>query len=402
MQFDIPSVDRPPRVGQVLARGSCPPQAVCNLLHPYAKSVGFTQRHITVDNNGARLRIMCSHYGNPRPRVKAVDPSLQRDKTSKRVGCPFSLTIWKTSSRTGSPSCRAALDGSVAWVVTQVRGLEHGPCPLLDGACHALHPHRHDLIPDQALPQDVRFRIKHYYENGRCTFRQMERLLAGDFPDLIIDERQVRNFMSELRVARSADGGPGQCRRLLERLLEKQHTEDPDLSITQLLDDDDRLKGVLWVTGEQKEVWAGSGADILIHDNTYNLDRLGYKLGVFSGISKEGVTVPVGTCFIIDEESESYEWQLKSFVAAHSDLAPLVIITDADPAVSAVVNAVFPDATHIWCLYHLIANIFRNCRAAVGGAIGRLIVDFIIVSKTQTEEAFRARYSTPHPTPHPI
>ena len=156
------------------------------------------------------------------------------------------------------------------------------------------------------------------------------------------------------------------------------------------------------MTGEQKEVWAGSGADILIHDNTYNLDRLGYKLGVFSGISKEGVTVPVGTCFIIDEESESYEWQLKSFVAAHSDLAPLVIITDADPAVSAVVNAVFPDATHIWCLYHLIANIFRNCRAAVGGAIGRLIVDFIIVSKTQTEEAFRARYSTPHPTPHPI
>ena len=76
-----------------------------------------------------RLRVMCSHYGNPRPRVKAVDPSLQRDKTSKRVGCPFSLTIWKTSSRTGSPSCRAAVDGSVAWVVTQVRGLGARPVP---------------------------------------------------------------------------------------------------------------------------------------------------------------------------------------------------------------------------------------------------------------------------------
>eukprot|EP00873_Tetraselmis_striata_P037650 jgi/Tetstr1/457914/TSEL_044432.t1 len=36
---------------------------------------------------------------------------------------------------------------------------------------------------------------------------------------------------------------------------------------------------------------------------------------------------------------------------------------------------------------------FKDCKGALGGAIGRLGVDFIVVSKTQTEEAFTARGS---------
>eukprot|EP00873_Tetraselmis_striata_P003278 jgi/Tetstr1/423542/TSEL_014215.t1 len=149
----------------------------------------------------------------------------------------------------------------------------------------------------------------------------------------------------------------------------------------------------MWVTGEQRRAWIACGSDILIHDNTYNLDQLGYKLGVFSAICKEGRTIPVGQCFIIDEESDSYAWQLRMWFKAHDNIAPLVIITDADPAVVAVVADVFPHAYHIWCLYHLIANIFKNCRSAVGGAIGQLVVDFITTSKTQTEVAFRARWA---------
>eukprot|EP00873_Tetraselmis_striata_P014262 jgi/Tetstr1/434526/TSEL_023618.t1 len=216
-------------------------------------------------------------------------------------------------------------------------------------------------------------------------------MLVADFPGETIEETQVRNVMRNVK----GSGAPttGQCRRLLERLLEEQHLKDPDLVVIQLLDDEDRLKGVLWVTGEQRRAWIACGSDILIHDNTYNLDQLGYKLGVFSAICKEGRTIPVGQCFIIDEESDSYAWQLRMWFEAHDNIAPLVIITDADPAVVAVVADVFPHAYHIWCLYHLIANIFKNCRSAVGGAIGQLVVDFITTSKTQTEVAFRARWA---------
>jgi len=218
--------------------------------------------------------------------------------------------------------------------------------------------------------------------------RQLRALLAVDFPAVTLEERQIRNFMQSIRVL-TATGG--QCRQVLEALLERQHKEDPDLAMQYLLDDQDRLKGVLWVSGEQRRDWIECGADVLIHDNTYNMDNLGYKLGVFSGISKEGLTFPVGTCFIVDEETCSYEWQFSTWLACQNGVAPTAVITDADPAVNCVVNTVFPEATHIWCRYHLMVNIFKNCRATVGGAIGRLINDWITVSKTQTRTAFTTR-----------
>jgi hypothetical protein len=87
------------------------------------------------------------------------------------------------------------------------------------------------------------------------------------------------------------------------------------------------------------------------------------------------------------------------WLAAHDNFAPLVIITTADPAVVCVVADVFPNASHIWSLYHLIAIIFKNCRGAVRGAIGQLVVDFLTVSKTMTKEAFHARCD-PHPFPY--
>ena len=46
-------------------------------------------------------------------------------------------------------------------------------------------------------------------------------------------------------------------------------------------------------------------------------------MGVFNGISKEGVTIPVGLCFVIDEESGSYEWQFKRWLGAHDDVSLL-------------------------------------------------------------------------------
>eukprot|EP00873_Tetraselmis_striata_P046031 jgi/Tetstr1/466295/TSEL_010828.t1 len=73
----------------------------------------------------------------------------------------------------------------------------------------------------------------------------MEGMLTADFPDVTIEERQVRNTMQSLK-GNSNTNATRQCRRLLERLLEVQHNEDPDMIIVQLLDEEDRLKGVFF------------------------------------------------------------------------------------------------------------------------------------------------------------
>jgi hypothetical protein len=94
--------------------------------------------------------------------------------------------------------------------------------------------------------------------------------VVGHFSDVTIEESQIRNVMRKVKGNRSV--AVGQCRCLLKRLLEQQHNQDPGMIIHQLQDDEDRLKGVLWVSGEQRGAWIECGSDILIHDNTYNMD----------------------------------------------------------------------------------------------------------------------------------
>jgi len=145
-------------------------------------------------------------------------------------------------------------------------------------------------------------------------------------------------------VCQRLDTG-GQCRGLLEELLFVKFSKYPDMQIQQLLGDEDCLKGVLWVMGEQRRAWMElCGNGFVIHDNTYNVDNLGYNLGHFSGISQEGVTIPLGQCFILNKESESHEWQFRRWLEAHDGVAPILVITDSDPAVACVVAPSSPDS----------------------------------------------------------
>jgi hypothetical protein len=83
-------------------------------------------------------------------------------------------------------------------------------------------------------------------------------MLLVDFPDVTIEESQIRNVMRDVKDNRNV--AVGQCRCLLERLLEQQHNQDSGMVIhNKLLDDEDRLKGVLWVTGEQRGHGSSAG-----------------------------------------------------------------------------------------------------------------------------------------------
>jgi len=157
------------------------------------------------------------------------------------------VTIPRTARRPpgAQGSCSNLFDGDLVWIVAVMSGLEHRPCPGIGG----FHPHKNGPIPDAALPPEVRDKIRHYAMHGRCNVRQMEHLLAKDFPDLVIDEKHIRNAFDAVRQARKGQRN-GQARALLELLLTTQHRDDPNLKIVLLLDDDDFMLGVVWVTGE--------------------------------------------------------------------------------------------------------------------------------------------------------
>lgn len=233
----------------------------------------------------------------------------------------------------------------LTWRVTKVRGLDHGPCNLLGGKNHGLDPRIATVLPQGALSDEVKAAIRKYVVDGKLKYTQLVGLLTKEFPDLISSERQIRNCMNQYKTS----VGDFCCRALLEVLLTEQ-AADPDFSVAYKLDEDNVLTGVLWVTPQQKREWL-STPDIMMHDNTYNLDDQGYKLGNFNGIDCEGRTIDLGCAFILDETACDYEWQFSTWQKFMHGVEPTIVGTDSDPAATIAAEAIFPNAFYFWCIW---------------------------------------------------
>mmetsp|Transcript_6157 Transcript_6157/g.17180 ORF Transcript_6157/g.17180 Transcript_6157/m.17180 type:complete len:696 (-) Transcript_6157:669-2756(-) len=148
---------RHPEVGDVIGDGSMSHEDVIQHFKQYAMRVGFsmTRNFDNLDSRGRhrRVRIACKQGGLPRRTVKHENPALQRERTSQKVGCPFEVTIWRTKQRPGGVQ-----SDKEQWVVTNVKGIHHGPCQLLDGSYHPLSK-RHDGI-NKDVQDQIKARLK--------------------------------------------------------------------------------------------------------------------------------------------------------------------------------------------------------------------------------------------------
>lgn len=305
----------------------------------------------------------------------------RRTCTSKKLGCPFVVVV-TLSTGDGSGI------GDFCWRISRADGLEHGPCSLIDGNYHKLNPRLAELpmAPMAEVAPAAEAAIKKYVMKGRCKLRQIVGMLAEDFPNLVTSEEQVRNVMRKFRTQKPQHS----CRALLTELLEEQR-RDPDFYVSYLLNDDNELAAVLWITPDQRRLWV-SHPDILFHDNTYNLDDQGFKLGNFNGIDEAGRTVDLGVALVLDETAGTYEWQFQTWRAGMHDIPPNVIATDADPAASLAVGAVFPEAFHMWCLWHILQNLMKVLKGKLKGVLPKFLTDFLMVQRTVGKATFLKRF----------
>ena len=294
------------------------------------------------------------------------------------MGCPFEVVVALNQPTHVDEFC---------WRIRKVTGLEHRPCELLDhDDAHSLDPRIAQVLPQGSLPKDVLDAIKTYVLGGKLKLKQVMGMLASDFPSLVTSEKQVRNVMDKHKKSTHSLC----CRALLEVLL-TESAKDPDFFVAYKLDDDNVLTGVLWITPDQRKAWLET-PDILIHDNTYELDDQGFKLGNFNGIDKVGRTIDLGTAFVLDEDSCTYEWQFETWKAAMFEVMPTVFGSDADPAASLAAEASFPGVPYFWCKWHINQNLFKNLKGVLGGHMPKFLTDFEAVAATLGEAAFMHRW----------
>ncbi|KAL4381446.1 hypothetical protein AHAS_Ahas04G0134300 [Arachis hypogaea] len=96
--------------------------------------------------------------------------------------------------------------------------------------------------------------------------------------------------------------------------------------------------------------------DVMGFDATYGRNKYKCPLVIFSGVDHHMRIVVFGCAVLSKEGEERCVWLLRAFLEAMKGKAPKSVITDDDQAMKSAIKAVFPEAHHRLCSWHLLHN----------------------------------------------
>jgi hypothetical protein len=90
------------------------------------------------------------------------------------------------------------------------------------------------------------------------------------------------------------------------------------------------------------------------------------------GITSTFKSCNVGFAFLSNESESSYQWALSQFKLVIAD--PAVLCTDREQALTSAIAEVFPQATHLLCIWHINKNVLTNCKGKFSAEVSSCMV----------------------------
>jgi hypothetical protein len=102
--------------------------------------------------------------------------------------------------------------------------------------------------------------------------------------------------------------------------------EDPRFQFSVALDDDKRIKTLLWTSGKSRSQYNFFG-DAITFDTTYCTNLYKMPFGMFVGVNNHFQSILFASVLMRDETAESFKWVFKEFLSLMGDKPPLTILT---------------------------------------------------------------------------
>lgn len=112
------------------------------------------------------------------------------------------------------------------------------------------------------------------------------------------------------------------------RLLQELATKDPNFAVRLDIDEESRVKSVLWCNGKNRIDYAHFG-DVVTFDTTYRTNLYNMPFGLFVGVNEHYQSTIFGGVLMRDEKIAAFEWAFKTFVEIMNGKAPDTILTGA-------------------------------------------------------------------------
>ncbi|XP_042969091.1 protein FAR1-RELATED SEQUENCE 5-like [Carya illinoinensis] len=227
--------------------------------------------------------------------------------------------------------------------------------------------HNHNLSPKKSrffqCNREVSESVKRVLDTNDMAGIRMNKSFgslvvgAGGFENLPFLEKDCRNYIDKARHLRLGAGGAGAggAGALRDYFLRMQY-KNPGFFALMDLDDDGRLKNVLWADPRSRAAYQYFG-DVVTFDTTYLTNRYGMPFAPFVGVNYHGQSILLGVGLISSEDTETFVWLFQTWLQCMDGIAPKAIITDQDRAMKNAISIVFPESRHRFCLWHILKKV---------------------------------------------
>lgn len=93
-------------------------------------------------------------------------------------------------------------------------------------------------------------------------------------------------------------------------------------------------------------------ADVVVFDTTYCANKYNLPFAPFVGVNHHGQMILLGGALLQNEQTDMFKYIFKHWKKAARQ-SPKTLITDQDRAISEAIKRIFPDAVHVYCIWHI-------------------------------------------------
>ncbi|CAB4479697.1 unnamed protein product [Rhizophagus irregularis] len=352
-------------------------------LDDYAKQQGFClckKRRIPDphDNNITRRRTFeCSH-ANVHESEKVVLAENRRDRDSEMIGCTWHTNLAFPKKEKGVR-------------INSVIGKHN----------HSMNPLVGEIAPKfRKLTEEMLEKIKFWTIYGKMGIPSQYNLLVASFPNKTINKKDLSNAIQKFKLQMTPPRNDA-CQVLNDLYLEKE--KNPLWLVKPRFDTDERrLNSLFWMSPEQIRFYERYH-DVVIIDSTSQTNQFDMILllitvvdnnfrNLIVGAAKRFRQATLGAAIIEDETEATFSWILQELRDACS-VTPIVLYSDADPALISAVRSNYQDTRHLLCIFHIDLNLRKKLKGKLRDNFESFRSEFLTIRNSLCHRQFEIKWN---------